>query len=126
MANPSLFISHGSPMLAITQSPAREFLESFGKSLPRPRAVVIASAHFGTSRPAVVADAHPGMIYDFGGFPDPLYQIVYPAPGEPEVAMQVAHLINDAGLSPAIATNRGYDHGTWVPLSLMFPDADIP
>ena len=125
-AQPSLFISHGSPMLAITPSPARDFLESFGKSLKKPRAIVIASAHFGTARPAVVADAQPDMIYDFGGFPDALYRIVYPAPGEPEVAMKVAHLLDGAGLAPGVATNRGFDHGTWVPLSLMFPDADIP
>jgi len=126
MTLPSLFISHGSPMLAITQSPARIFLESFGKSLPKPRAVVVASAHFGTTRPAVVADTHPDMIYDFGGFPDALYQIVYPAPGDPELALKTAHLLNDAGLAPVVASNRGFDHGTWVPLSLMYPEAEIP
>ena len=87
-------------MLAITHSPARTFLEAYGKSLTKPRAIVIASAHFGTARPAVVADAQPDMIYDFGGFPDALYRIVYPAPGDPDVAMKVAHLLDDAGLAP--------------------------
>jgi 4,5-DOPA dioxygenase extradiol len=126
MSAPTLFISHGSPMLAIEPSPARDFLLSYGKSLPKPRAIVIASAHFGTARPAVVGDAQPDMIYDFGGFPDPLYHIVYPAPGDPVVAMKVAGLLEAAGLAPAVASHRGFDHGTWVPLSLLYPDADVP
>ena len=126
MRAPTLFISHGSPMLAIEDSPAREFLSGYGKELGKPRAIVVASAHFGTSRPAVVGDAQPGMIYDFGGFPDALYQIVYPAPGDPVVAMKVAGLLQAAGLAPAMVSGRGFDHGTWVPLSLMYPDADVP
>src|SRR5262245_21892846 len=126
MQFPTLYISHGSPMMAIQPSPARDFLSGLGKSLPKPRAIVIASAHYGTARPAVVADAHPDMIYDFGNFPQALYEIVYPAPGEPEVAVRVAALLDTAGLSPVVATDRGFDHGTWVPLSLMYPDADIP
>jgi 4,5-DOPA dioxygenase extradiol len=113
-------------MLAITPSPARDFLADYGKKLPKPRAIVIASAHFETARPTVVGDSNPDMIYDFGGFPDALYQIVYPAPGDLTVAMKVAGLLKAAGLSPAVASNRGYDHGTWVPLSLMYPEADIP
>jgi 4,5-DOPA dioxygenase extradiol len=126
MRAPTLFISHGSPTLAIDASPARDFLLSYGKSLRKPQAIVIASAHFGTSRPAVVGDAHPGMIYDFGGFPDALYHIVYPAPGDPIVATKVAGLLQAAGLAPAVVANRGFDHGTWVPLSLLFPEADVP
>ena len=126
MRAPTLFISHGSPMLAIEPSPAREFLQNYGKTLKKPRAIVIASAHFETDIPAVVTDAQPEMIYDFGGFPDALFQVVYPAPGEPEVAMQVAHMLYDAGLKPGVMSRRGFDHGTWVPLSLMFPDANIP
>ncbi|HWM48972.1 MAG TPA: class III extradiol ring-cleavage dioxygenase [Xanthobacteraceae bacterium] len=126
MRTPTLFISHGSPMLAIEPSPAREFLIDYGRQLARPRAIVIASAHFGTSRPAVVGDAKPGMIYDFGGFPDALREIVYPAPGDPVVAMKVAGLLEAAGFAPAVVAQRGFDHGAWVPLSLMFPDADVP
>jgi len=126
MRAPTLFISHGSPMLAIEPSPAREFLAGFGKKLPRPEAIVIASAHFETEIPAVVTDARPDMIYDFGGFPDALYRIVYPAPGQPEVAMKVAHLVHAAGFQTGVISHRGFDHGTWVPLSLMYPDADIP
>jgi 4,5-DOPA dioxygenase extradiol len=126
MRAPTLFISHGSPMIAITPSPARDFLERYGKEHGKPRAIVIVSAHFGTARPVVVGDAHPGMIYDFGGFPDALFKIVYPAPGDPAVAAKVAELLEKAGLAPALVGKRGFDHGTWVPLSLMFPKADVP
>ncbi len=126
MRAPTLFISHGSPTLAVEPSPARDFLVDYGKRLAKPRAIVIASAHFGTTRPAVVGDAKPGMIYDFGGFPDELYEIVYPAPGDPVVAMKVAGLLDAAGFAPAVVSNRGFDHGSWVPLSLLFPQADVP
>jgi len=126
MRTPTLFISHGSPMLAIEKSPARDFLIEYGKTLKKPRAIVIASAHFETSRPAVVGDAKPEMIYDFGGFPDALYQIVYPAPGDPVVATKVGGLLAEAGFAPAMMSQRGFDHGTWVPLSLLFPNADVP
>src|SRR5438477_13170215 len=108
MRTPTLFISHGSPMLAIEKSPARDFLIEYGKTLKKPRAVVIASAHFESSRPAVVGDAKPDMIYDFGGFPDALYQVVYPAPGDPVVAVKVAGLLASAGLAPAMVSNRGF------------------
>ena len=97
----------------------------FAKSLPKPRAIVIATAHFGTSRPAVVGDAQPGMIYDFGGMPE-LRKLVYPAPGDPQVAIKIAGLWQAAGFAPAVVTGYGYDHGTWVPLMLLYPDADVP
>jgi len=113
-------------MLAIEGSPARDFLTGFGKVLGKPRAIVIASAHFTTGRPAVGGDAKPGMIYDFGGFPDALYRIVYPAPGDPVAAIKVAGLLQAAGFAPAVVKDRGYDHGTWVPLSLLYPEADVP
>jgi 4,5-DOPA dioxygenase extradiol len=125
MPLPTLFISHGSPQLLIDDTAARDFLRSYAASLPKPRAIVIASAHFGTSRPAVVGDAKPGMIYDFGGMPE-LRRLVYAAPGDPVVAMKVAGLLQAAGFAPAIVQGHGYDHGTWVPLMLLYPDADIP
>jgi 4,5-DOPA dioxygenase extradiol len=82
---PALFISHGSPRLIIEDSPSRDFLKGYAQSLPKPRAIVIASAHFGTSRPAVVADERPPMIYDFGGMPE-LRKLIYPAPGDPQAS----------------------------------------
>jgi 4,5-DOPA dioxygenase extradiol len=126
MTLPTLFLSHGSPMLAIEDSPARVFLESFGKSLGKPRAIVIASAHFETGRPSVTGDERPAMIYDFRGFPEALYRIVYSAPGDPVAAVKVAGLLEAAGFASAVVKDRGFDHGTWVPLSLLYPAADIP
>jgi 4,5-DOPA dioxygenase extradiol len=126
MSFPTLFLSHGSPMLALEDSPARAFLQSYGKVLGKPRAIVIASAHFETSRPSVNGDDRPSMIYDFRGFPNALYRIAYPAPGDPLAAVKVAGLLEAAGFAPAVIRDRGYDHGTWVPLSLLYPAADIP
>lgn len=125
MPLPTLFVSHGSPQLLIDDTAARSFLSGYAATLGKPRAIVIASAHFGTSRPAVVGDAKPGMIYDFGGMPE-LRRLVYPAPGDPVVAMKVAGLLQAAGFEPAVVTGHGYDHGTWVPLMLLYPEADIP
>jgi 4,5-DOPA dioxygenase extradiol len=122
---PALFISHGSPRLIIEDSPSRDFLKGYAQSLPKPRAIVIASAHFGTSRPAVVADERPPMIYDFGGMPE-LRKLVYPAPGDPQVAIKIAGLLQAAGFAPGVARGYGYDHGIWVPLMLLYPDADVP
>jgi 4,5-DOPA dioxygenase extradiol len=125
MPLPTLFVSHGSPQLLIEDTAARDFLTGYAATLSRPRAIVIASAHFGTSRPAVVGDAKPGMIYDFGGMPE-LRRLVYPAPGDPVVAAKVAGLLQAAGFAPAVVKDHGYDHGTWVPLMLLYPEADIP
>src|ERR1044071_2349747 len=108
---PSLFVSHGSPQVLIEDSPARDFLRGFAATMRKPRAIVIASAHFGTSRPAVVGDAKPGMIYDFGGMPE-LRSLVYAAPGDPAVATKVAGLLQAAGFAPAVVTGHGYDHRT--------------
>ena len=125
MPLPTLFISHGSPQLLIDDTAARDFLRGYAATLPRPRAIVIASAHFGTSRPAVVADAKPGMIYDFGGMPE-LRRLTYPAPGDPVAALKIAGLLKAAGFEPVVVTGHGYDHGTWVPLMLLYPAADVP
>ncbi|PLX39198.1 MAG: dioxygenase [Hyphomicrobiales bacterium] len=121
-----VFISHGSPALLLGQSAARQFLADWGADLPRPRAILSISAHFETDRPVVVTDPEPEMIYDFYGFPRPLYEIVYPAPGDKDLAEQIALHLHEVGLKPAITEKRGYDHGTWVPLVVSHPKADIP
>ena len=123
---PSLFVSHGSPMLALTPSSARDFLAGLGGALPRPTAIVIASAHWETERPAVNAVAVNPTIHDFSGFPPALYALRYPAPGSAEVAARVASLLEAAGLDCEIDRARGLDHGAWVPLLLMYPGHDIP
>lgn len=123
---PTLFLSHGSPMLAVEDSPAGRFLDGLGARLPWPKAIVVASAHFMTDRPMLGGHAQPHTVHDFGGFPDPLYQIQYPAPGEPDLAEQIATRLADAGFSPKVRDNHGLDHGVWVPLRRMYPQADIP
>ena len=123
---PALYISHGSPMVMLNNTVAREFLAGYGAQLGKPTAILIASAHFESRRPELSADAHPEMIYDFGGFPQPLFEMQYPAPGSPELAARAAKMLGDAGIAAAPVEGRGYDHGTWVPLKLMYPDADVP
>ena len=123
---PALYISHGSPMVILTNTVARDFLAGYGKQLGRPKAILIASAHFESRLPALTADKQPEMIYDFGGFPQPLFEMQYPAPGAPDLAVRAAQMLGEAGIAAAPVTGRGYDHGTWVPLKLMYPDADIP
>jgi 4,5-DOPA dioxygenase extradiol len=123
---PSLFVSHGSPMLALTPSSARDFLGGLGGTLPRPTAIVIASAHWDTARPAVNAVAVNPTIHDFYGFPPALYALRYPAPGSAEVAARVAALLDAAGQDCDVDPTRGLDHGAWVPLLLMYPEHHIP
>jgi 4,5-DOPA dioxygenase extradiol len=95
--------------------------------LPRPKAIVVVSAHWETSGgPAVSLAAQPETIHDFGGFPQALFDITYPAPGAPEVAAHAAALFEAAGIPVGRSAQRGLDHGAWVPLSLMYPDADVP
>lgn len=124
---PTLFVSHGAPTLAIVDSPANRFLRDLGKTLPRPKAILIASAHWEShGGPAVSLAANPATIHDFGGFPDALFAIQYPAPGAPEMAARAASLLSREGVAVAQSPTRGLDHGAWVPLHLMYPDADIP
>jgi 4,5-DOPA dioxygenase extradiol len=126
-AMPSLFISHGAPNIVLSDLPARRFLDDLASGLPgRPRAIIVASAHFEHPGVAVVTDPAPGMIRDFSGFGEKLERMVYPAPGSPQVATEAMTLLGNAGLRPVAIPKRGYDHGTWNPLYLAFPDADIP
>lgn len=126
-AFPALFISHGSPDTAIADTQAAAWLRRMAADLPRPRAIVVASAHFEVSGGvAVSADPHPETIHDFGGFAPELYAMQYPAPGEPELARRIADDLQAAGFPARAVDRRGFDHGVWVPLKLAYPDADIP
>lgn len=126
-ALPTLFISHGSPMLLLREGEARRFLTELGSKLPRPEAILMVSAHWENARkPAVSYAAHPETIHDFSGFPQELYEKQYPAPGAPALAAKAQALLEKGGFSVARYGQRGLDHGAWVPLSLMYPEADIP
>ena len=121
-----IFVSHGSPTLIFDDVPARDFLRGLGASLPRPKALLVASAHWETNIPAVSSAAVNETIHDFGGFPEVMYQQRYDAPGDPDLATRVAGLMAKAGMPAALDASRGLDHGAWVPLKLMYPAADIP
>lgn len=123
---PAIFVSHGSPTLVLNDVPARDFLSGLGKSLGRPRAIIVVSAHYETGGVRVNTAARPRVIHDFYGFPQALYEMRYDAPGEPDLAADVVGRLRDAGLEAEGDENWGFDHGTWVPLMLMYPDADIP
>ncbi|BBK29571.1 4,5-DOPA dioxygenase extradiol [Stella humosa] len=119
-----LFLSHGSPMLYLTDTPAHRFLA--GLEIGRPRAIVVASAHWETDRPAVGAAGRPGTIHDFGGFPEALHRARYPAPGDPIVAGEVVAALAAAGIPAVLDPGRGLDHGIWVPLAIALPGAEVP
>jgi len=123
---PTLFLSHGSPMTAIAETKARRFLEGLAALVPRPRAILVVSAHWETAAPMLNAVARNATIHDFFGFPEALFAISYPAPGAPELAEAIAARLRAAGFSAGIDRARGLDHGAWVPLVLAYPEADIP
>lgn len=118
---PALFVSHGAPSLPFDEVPARDFLRGLGREVGKPRAILIASAHWDTETPQTNGVAVNDTIHDFSGFPDMLYNINYPAPGDLLLAREVSALTGGK-----VDASRGLDHGAWVPLMLMYPDADIP
>lgn len=125
-ALPSLYISHGSPMTALHPGQVGQRLASMAASLPRPHAVVIASAHWLAPQPSVGGASALETIHDFYGFPRELFEIQYAAPGAPAIARQTVDLLDRAGLASRLDTKQGLDHGAWVPLRLLYPQADIP
>lgn len=125
-AMPALFLSHGSPMTAIEPDELGAVWTSLGERLPWPGAVLMVSAHWNTRAPAVSGASRPQTIHDFGGFPEPLYRIRYPAPGAPNVAQRVQDLLAEQGIAAGIDPERGLDHGAWVPLLHLYPRADVP
>ena len=126
MSLPSLFISHGSPMLALQPGASGPALASLASQLPKPRAIALVSAHWESRELRVGSALRPRTWHDFHGFPAELYQVQYPAPGEPELAAEIANLLKQAGLPAQLDPERPLDHGAWVPLALMYPQADIP
>ena len=121
---PVLFIGHGSPMNAIEDNEFSKRWHQMGKEIPTPKAVVVVSAHWLTKGTLVTAMSNPKTIHDFGGFPQALFEVQYPAPGSPELASEIQKLITN----PAVELDHdwGLDHGTWSVVKHMYPDADIP
>lgn len=123
---PSVFVSHGAPTLALDEDEMAAFLRRLGAELGRPRAVLCVSAHWETDAPPLGAAERPETIHDFGGFGADLRRVRYDAPGAPCVAARAAELLRGAGLGARLSPSRGLDHGAWVPLSLMYPERDVP
>jgi 4,5-DOPA dioxygenase extradiol len=123
----SVFLAHGSPMSALGGDAHAEALRRFGEAHTDLRAILVISAHWQTRGPIrITAWDHAPLVYDFGGFPEELYRIQYPAPGDPGLAARIAETLRAAGHDVALESSRGLDHGAWVPLLLTWPDPRIP
>lgn len=123
---PTLFVSHGAPTFATQPAQAGPLLNELGRQLPRPKAVLVLSPHWITPTVRVSFSPAPETIHDFGGFPAELYAIQYPAPGAPDVAQRALDLLQAAGWTASAAPHQGMDHGAWVPVRHLFPQADVP
>lgn len=138
MRYPTIYLSHGAGPWPFMEIPAAfgpraeweglaGYLREIGRTiLPRPRAVLVITAHWVATRPTVSSAAQPAMLYDYSGFPPETYHLSYPAPGAPVLAARVRALLNGAGIECDEDARRGYDHGTFVPLMLIYPEADVP
>lgn len=113
-------------MLALEDEPTTRFLRQLSSQLPKPKAIVIVSAHWETDMPMVTGATILETIHDFSGFPKQLYELRYPATGDPELATRVQAMLTKAGFKTGIDPARGLDHGAWNPLLLMYPKANIP
>ena len=123
---PAVFVSHGSPMVAIQSGPYQDALAEFGRAT-KPKAIVAISAHWGSGDTiGITASGRHSTIHDFGGFSPELYTLTYDAPGSPEMAENIAQLLQNAGCKTGTSNDRGLDHGVWIPLRLIYPQADIP
>lgn len=127
---PVLYIPHGGGPMPLLGEPSHQrlvdFLRQIPASLPTPEAIVVISAHWEEERPTVTSGDRPDLIYDYSGFPQESYSIRYPAPGAPDLANRLHGLLAAAGLRPQADARRGFDHGLFVPLALMYPKAEIP
>lgn len=126
MNMPVLFVSHGAPTLPLEPGDTGAAWCKLGEQLPRPSAILMISAHWESEIPAISRSVQPETIHDFSGFPAELYELRYPAPGAPAMAESAARALLQAGIPVQLDDTHGLDHGAWVPLSLMYPEADIP
>ena len=123
---PALFIGHGSPMNAISKNSYTEALAALSSRIPRPKGILVVSAHWMGPWLKVTGSESPAQIYDFFGFPDELYSLRYQAPGDPDLASRVADTLSSAGFPCHVDPSRGIDHAAWAVLLHMYPKADIP
>jgi aromatic ring-opening dioxygenase catalytic subunit (LigB family) len=130
MNAPVLYIPHGGGPLPILGHPGHDelvhFLKSIVDTFKKPSTILLISAHWEEREPTLTSGARPPLIYDYGGFPEESYAIRYPAPGSPTLAESIKTLLEAGGLSANLDDRRGFDHGLFVPLTLMYPDAQIP
>jgi 4,5-DOPA dioxygenase extradiol len=128
--NRILYLSHGGGPLPLlgdaNHSEMISCLKAIAREIGKPSAIVVVSAHWEESVPSITSGASPGLIYDYYGFPEESYRIQYPCPGEPTLARQISHQLADAGIEARLDDSRGFDHGLFMPLKIMYPDADIP
>ncbi len=123
---PALFISHGAPTLAIEQSATTSALARIGQNLPKPRAIVIMSAHWQSAKLEISSNPQPKTWHDFSGFSPELYDIQYPATGQPALAETLAQQLSARGITCSVNPVRACDHGVWAPLRHLYPEADVP
>ena len=123
---PGLFISHGSPMLALDPEQVGPALLRLGLNLPKPHAILVMSAHWESEALEVSTGVRPETWHDFRGFPKELYEIRYPAPGNPELAEEILKRLAEGNIAAHANSTRPRDHGVWMPLLHMYPNADIP
>jgi 4,5-DOPA dioxygenase extradiol len=127
---PVLFLPHGGGPMPLLGDPAHQSLIRFLKTLPshypKPSAIVLISGHWETAVPSVTADESPSLLFDYYGFPPETYRYRYPAPGQPQLAQQISELVKAGGFDCKLVADRGYDHGMFVPMMLLYPEAEIP
>ncbi|MEM8640888.1 MAG: class III extradiol ring-cleavage dioxygenase [Cyanobacteria bacterium P01_G01_bin.54] len=125
-----LYLSHGGGPLPLLADPGHqemvENLQAIAAQLPKPKAIVLISAHWEANQATMTRGANPPLIYDYYGFPEPAYQITYPAPGAPKLADRIFTLLQKRDIAASLTEERGFDHGLFVPLKIMYPAADIP
>lgn len=126
MTPPSLFVSHGAPLVLVDGDPARSAWRALAASVPQPRAIVIMSPHWLTAAPQVASPERHRTLHDFAGFAPALYGFDYPARGDPQLAGAIAERLSTAGMAATVADRVDLDHGAWVPLLSMYPDGDLP
>ncbi len=123
---PPLFVSHGAPLFAVDARETGPALRAWAAAHRKPAAIVVMSPHWMARTPMVMGTPAPQTWHDFGGFPPELYQLQYPAPGQPALAQEIVQLLEVAGIEAGLDNRRPFDHGTWVPLLHLYPEADVP